>query len=95
MFVAALIGAAIAGVEVGLAALYGVLAFATNFLQLPSAGNVAFRPAVAIPLFFVGVFHLSEERTRDWLGAGFDADQELLELIHSGAVGYEVYRGPE
>ena len=34
------------------AALYGILAFATNFLQLPSAGNVAFRPGVAIPLFF-------------------------------------------
>ena len=33
------------------AALYGVLSFATNFLQLPSAGNVAFRPAVAIPCF--------------------------------------------
>jgi energy-coupling factor transport system substrate-specific component len=34
------------------AALYGLLAFATNFLQLPAAGNVAIRPAVAIPMFF-------------------------------------------
>ena len=34
------------------AALYAVLAMATNWLQLPSAGNVAFRPAVAIPMFF-------------------------------------------
>ena len=34
------------------AALYAVLSIATNFLQLPSAGNVSFRPAVAIPLFF-------------------------------------------
>lgn len=34
------------------AALYAVLGVATNFLQIPSAGNVAFRPAVAIPLFF-------------------------------------------
>ena len=34
------------------AALYAVLGIATNFLQLPSAGNVSFRPAVAIPLFF-------------------------------------------
>jgi energy-coupling factor transport system substrate-specific component len=34
------------------AALYGVLAFATNFMQLPSAGNVSFRPGVVIPLFF-------------------------------------------
>jgi len=34
------------------AALYAVLALLTNFLQIPSAGNVAFRPAVAIPMFF-------------------------------------------
>jgi energy-coupling factor transport system substrate-specific component len=34
------------------AALYAVLAVATNFLQIPSAGNVSFRPAVAIPMFF-------------------------------------------
>jgi energy-coupling factor transport system substrate-specific component len=34
------------------AALYAVLGVATNFIQIPSAGNVAFRPAVAIPLFF-------------------------------------------
>jgi len=34
------------------AALYAVLAIATNWLQIPSAGNVSFRPAVAIPMFF-------------------------------------------
>lgn len=34
------------------AALYGVLSFATNMLALPAAGNVAFRPAVCIPMFF-------------------------------------------
>ena len=34
------------------AALYGVLSFATNFLQLPASGNVALRPAISIPLFF-------------------------------------------
>jgi energy-coupling factor transport system substrate-specific component len=33
-------------------ALYAVLAVATNFIQIPSAGNVSFRPAVAIPMFF-------------------------------------------
>jgi len=38
------------------AALYAVLALATNFLQIPSAGNVSFRPAVAIPMFFGVVF---------------------------------------
>jgi len=34
------------------AALYGVLSWVFNFLQLPASGNVAFRPAVVIPLFF-------------------------------------------
>ncbi len=34
------------------AALYGVLSFATNMLALPAAGNLAFRPAVCIPMFF-------------------------------------------
>lgn len=34
------------------AALYAVLAMATNWIQIPSAGNVSFRPAVAIPMFF-------------------------------------------
>lgn len=34
------------------AALYAVLSYLTNFLQIPSAGNVSFRPGVAIPIFF-------------------------------------------
>jgi energy-coupling factor transport system substrate-specific component len=34
------------------AALYAVLSIATNFLNLPGTGNVSFRPAVAIPMFF-------------------------------------------
>jgi len=34
------------------AALYGVLSWATNYLALPAAGNIALRPAVAIPMFF-------------------------------------------
>ena len=34
------------------AALYAVLGYATNILQLPGAGNVSIRPAVVIPMFF-------------------------------------------
>ena len=34
------------------AALYAVLTYATNFMQLPGSGNVAMRPAVVIPMFF-------------------------------------------
>jgi RsiW-degrading membrane proteinase PrsW (M82 family) len=41
---------------------------------------------VVLPVLFVGVFHLSELWTRHWLGAGFDSDVELLELIYSGQV---------
>jgi RsiW-degrading membrane proteinase PrsW (M82 family) len=39
-----------------------------------------------LPAIFVGLFYFSELRTRDWLGVGFDSDQELLHLIHSGQV---------
>src|SRR5258708_20404504 len=38
------------------AALYGGLSYLTNFLQLPSVGNVSIRPAIVIPLFFGAVF---------------------------------------
>jgi energy-coupling factor transport system substrate-specific component len=34
------------------AALYGVLSYVTNLLQIPGAANVSVRPAVAIPMFF-------------------------------------------
>lgn len=34
------------------AALYGVLSWATNIFPLPAAGNVTFRPAVAVLIFF-------------------------------------------
>ncbi len=41
---------------------------------------------VALPVFFVAVFHISERRTREWLGTGFDTDAELLTVIASGDV---------
>ncbi len=34
------------------AALYGVLAWVTNVVPLPAAGNISFRPAVAVLVFF-------------------------------------------
>lgn len=39
-----------------------------------------------LPIFFITVFALSERRTRDWLGVGFDTDAELLELIGGGRI---------
>ena len=37
-----------------------------------------------LPLLFVAVFDRSDKAVSEWLGAGFDADTELLELINSG-----------
>jgi len=34
------------------AALYGVLSWLTNIFPLPAAGNITFRPAVAVMIFF-------------------------------------------
>jgi hypothetical protein len=39
---------------------------------------------VILPLLLVTVFERSEKAVSEWLGAGFDADTELLELINSG-----------
>ena len=45
--------------------------------------NTALVLAILPPLFMV-VFDRSDKAVSDWLGAGFDADTELLELINSG-----------
>ncbi len=37
-----------------------------------------------LPLLFTIIFDRSDKALSDWLGAGFDADTELLELINSG-----------
>lgn len=39
-----------------------------------------------LPLVFVQVFRVSEKRTREWLGTGFDTDVELLQIINEGKV---------
>ncbi len=39
-----------------------------------------------LPLILVAVFKQSESVTRDWLGAGFDTDREILEMITSGVL---------
>jgi len=39
---------------------------------------------VCLPLLLIIVFDRSEKSVSDWLGMGFDADTELLELINSG-----------
>lgn len=39
---------------------------------------------VLLPPLLLLVFQRSERATREWLGSGFDADVELLRMIHSG-----------
>jgi protease PrsW len=39
---------------------------------------------VCLPLLLVAIFDRSEKSVSDWLGMGFDADTELMELINSG-----------
>ena len=39
---------------------------------------------LTLPMLLVVVFDRSEKAVADWLGMGFDADTELLELINSG-----------
>ena len=39
---------------------------------------------VSVPLVLYAVFERSEKAVGDWLGKGFDADTEMLDLIHSG-----------
>mgnify|MGYP001826663232 FL=1 len=53
-----------------------------HFLIAPTVATALI--LVVLPVFFVGVFHFSETRTRDWLGTGFDTDSELLEILHAG-----------
>ncbi|HWH82003.1 MAG TPA: PrsW family glutamic-type intramembrane protease [Burkholderiaceae bacterium] len=41
---------------------------------------------LAVPAMLLFAFHRSERALGDWLGHGFDADAQLLELIHSGGL---------
>jgi len=50
------------------------------FSPLASTAGVAF----VMPLLLNAVFARSESAVGDWLGRGFDADAEMLELINSG-----------
>jgi hypothetical protein len=50
------------------------------FSPLASTAGVA----IVMPLLLNAVFARSETAVGDWLGRGFDADAEMLELINSG-----------
>lgn len=53
-----------------------------HFFLSPNASTALL--LLLLPGFFLAVFSVSETRTREWLGTGFDTDQELLHLINEG-----------
>lgn len=53
-----------------------------HFFFVPIINTLAV--LLILPMLLVVVFDRSERTVSDWLGMGFDADTELLELINSG-----------
>lgn len=68
----------------GLGAAWALHSIFNHFFFSPYASTVLI--LTILPIFFITAFHLSERRTREWLGIGFDTDAELLELIGEGRV---------
>jgi len=58
--------------------------FYNHFLVSPVVSTILIH--VTMPLVIMAVFYRSERSTRRWLGASFDTDQELLDIINSGRV---------
>ncbi len=69
---------------VGLVAAFALHSAYNHFLLPPLLSMLVVM--VALPVIMLGVFELSEKATREWLGKGFDTDQELLRLILAGEV---------
>jgi RsiW-degrading membrane proteinase PrsW (M82 family) len=42
---------------------------------------------LVLPLVVLAVFRVSEQKTREWVGAGLDLDMELLQLVKSSEFG--------
>ncbi len=68
----------------GFAVAWSLHSVFNHFFFSPYASTVLI--LVLLPIFFITAFHFSEQRTRDWLGVGFDTDAELLELIGEGRI---------
>jgi len=65
---------------------YGVaVVLHSAFNHLLASPHIAMLAILVVlpPLFYI-VFQRSEKAVGDWLGKGFDADTEMLELINSG-----------
>ncbi len=68
----------------GLAAAVVLHSLFNHFLLDPRLMTVLI--LIVFPLLIVVVFRESEQRTRRWLGIGFDSDQALLEMVTTGVL---------
>jgi len=66
----------------GLLAAAAIHSLFNHFFFSPVISTVVI--LLVFPPLIYAVFRHSERSVENWLGAGFDADTELLELIHSG-----------
>lgn len=55
-----------------------------HFILAPDLSTLVL--LAVLPVVFVQVFRVSESKTREWLGTGFDTDVELLQIIKEGKV---------
>jgi RsiW-degrading membrane proteinase PrsW (M82 family) len=69
----------------GLAVAVALHSLYNHFLLHPLVATALI--VLVVPWVFLIVFQQSEKGTRDWLGAGFDIDQELLRAMRAGQVG--------
>jgi RsiW-degrading membrane proteinase PrsW (M82 family) len=68
----------------GLIAAILLHSFYNHFILSPILSTIVIH--VTLPVVILAVFYRSERATRRWLGAQFDTDQELLDVINSGRV---------
>lgn len=66
----------------GLALAYAVHSFFNHFILSPTLSTVLL--LLVLPLLVFLVFQRSERATQEWLGVGFDADQELIRQLSTG-----------
>lgn len=69
---------------VGLLPAYVVHSFFNQFLLSPSLTTLSL--LISLPVMFLLVFKVSDRALHNWLGVGFDTDQQLLQAIHEGRV---------
>ena len=68
----------------GYIAAAGIHGLYNQFFLSPS--DSALIVLVVVPLIFVLTFWASERATQEWIGAGFDTDQELLTVMKAGRI---------